>query len=122
MHESLAAVWLREGHLRFIVNQSRHCAPNETGGVLMGYTTSKGVVITDVIGAGPNAKHTRSSYAPDLEFDYREISAIYEESGRMHAYVGDWHMHPPVLFGCLVKTRLHSRPLLRARRQEPATR
>ena len=40
------------------------------------------VVITDVIGPGPNSKHTRHSFYPDAEYHYYEIERIYVASDR----------------------------------------
>lgn len=70
-------------------------APKETGGVMMGYWVSHNeVVVIAATSAGPNAKHLKDGYEPDVEHDAREIATIYETSGRLHAYLGDWHTHP----------------------------
>jgi integrative and conjugative element protein (TIGR02256 family) len=71
-------------------------APYETGGVLMGYFSQgeSELVITDVIGPGPNAKHTTTAFSPDLEFQHAEIARCYQQSNRLHTYVADWHTHP----------------------------
>ena len=72
-----------------------HLCPKETGGVLMGYWASLDqVVITNMIGSGPNAAHNRYSFTPDDQWQAAEISRIYEESGRVVTYLGDWHSHP----------------------------
>ena len=70
--------------------------PLETGGVLMGYWTEnyKEVVVTAVTGPGPKAIHKTTSFAPDADFHETEISRLYNESGRVHTYLGDWHTHP----------------------------
>ncbi len=61
----------------------------------MGYwPDSTTVVITDVIGPGPNARHARYSFHPDVEHHDDEIKRIYHASGRLHTYLGDWHTHP----------------------------
>jgi integrative and conjugative element protein (TIGR02256 family) len=52
------------------------------------------VVISDVIGPGPNAKHTRHSFSPDAKYHDDEIERIYVVSNRLHTYLGDWHTHP----------------------------
>lgn len=52
------------------------------------------VVITDVIGPGPNAKRDRFSFHPDVAHHDDEITRIYLASGRLHTYLGDWHTHP----------------------------
>ena len=70
--------------------------PNESGGALMGYWSEeeKTVVITNVVGPGPNAKHARYSFVPDYEFQEQQIAEIYSTSGRLRTYLGDWHSHP----------------------------
>jgi integrative and conjugative element protein (TIGR02256 family) len=70
--------------------------PNETGGVLIGYwlKNSEGVVITEAVGPGPCSKHEETRFIPDWSYHESEIARFYEESGRMHTYLGDWHSHP----------------------------
>lgn len=68
--------------------------PKETGGILMGYLSDRDVVITDLIGPGPNAVHRRYSFTPDAIWQEQEIARIYTESGRISTYLGDWHSHP----------------------------
>jgi integrative and conjugative element protein (TIGR02256 family) len=94
MHKSLVEVWLKRRELNFMVQEARHFAPNETGGVFMGYRTNNSVVITAVIAAGPDAVRTRNCYKPDLIYEQAEIAKIYHRSGRIHSYLGDWHTHP----------------------------
>ena len=73
---------------------ARIALPNESGGVLMGYDAGNGVVVEAVIGPGPRALHEQAGFVPDYEFQQREISRVYETSGRRHTYLGDWHSHP----------------------------
>lgn len=70
--------------------------PWETGGVLMGYWAEPlvEVVITNAIGPGPKAIHKEKGFAPDAEYQEKEIANIYEASGRLSTYLGDWHTHP----------------------------
>lgn len=69
--------------------------PNETGGILMGYWSSEGaVVVTHAIGPGPDARHSRHAFYPDVKFHDSETERIYRESGRISTYLGDWHTHP----------------------------
>jgi integrative and conjugative element protein (TIGR02256 family) len=69
-------------------------APDETGGALAGYETDDGLVITDLIDAGPRAVRTPSRFVPDGDYQLNEIAKIYEASGCLHTYIGDWHTHP----------------------------
>ena len=70
--------------------------PLETGGVLMGYWVEprREVVVTDVIGPGPNATHASTGFLPDAKYQEGEIDRIYLDSGRLITYLGDWHTHP----------------------------
>lgn len=87
--------WLPTSCLTYMAREGRCRVPNETGGVLMGYWSSeKSVVITHVIGPGPHARHSRYSFLPDAEYHDKEINRIYQESGRISTYLGDWHTHP----------------------------
>jgi integrative and conjugative element protein (TIGR02256 family) len=87
--------WVSAASLTSMVEEARRCLPNETGGAFMGYWAGPStVVITDVIGPGPMAKHARHSFYPDAEYHDHEIERIYVASDRLHTYLGDWHTHP----------------------------
>jgi integrative and conjugative element protein (TIGR02256 family) len=87
--------WISAACLTSMVEEARHCLPHETGGAFMGYWPDPStVVITDVIGPGPNSKRTRHSFYPDAEYHDYEIERIYVASDRFHTYLGDWHTHP----------------------------
>lgn len=60
----------------------------------MGYWTKDDVVITDVVGPGPNAFHDKHRFYPDSQYQERRVAEIYEQSGRLSTYLGDWHTHP----------------------------
>jgi integrative and conjugative element protein (TIGR02256 family) len=96
MQEALGKAWLSRGVLREIHAVSDSSYPHETGGVLMGYwvSTPQEVVITAIIGPGPNAVHRRHDFLPDHDFQSERIAEIYQSSGRMETYLGDWHTHP----------------------------
>jgi len=77
-----------------LLDHVRH-ARAETGGVVMGYWVGdREVVITAATSAGSRATHREDGYEPDVDHDQREIARIYQESGRLHTYLGDWHTHP----------------------------
>ncbi len=89
-------VWLPEHAVRSMTTEANGRAPQETGGVLLGYWSKDGreAVVTDVVGPGPEATHGNANFAPDYDFQEREISRLYEESARRLHYLGDWHSHP----------------------------
>ena len=70
--------------------------PRETGGVLIGYWSASRdeVAICRASGPGSGAIHMEHVFIPDSEYQESEIARIYEESGRVHTYLGDWHTHP----------------------------
>ena len=70
--------------------------PNEAGGALMGQVNGdgSGIVVTHLIGPGPQAIHNQTSFIPDYAYQEAEIGRLYNESERTLAYLGDWHSHP----------------------------
>lgn len=97
--------------------ESERWCPKETGGVLMGYWSGRDVVITEIIGPGPKAVHRRYSFTPDSKWQENEIARIYEESGRVITYLGDWHSHPYGTQGLSIKDLV---TLLRVAVHKPA--
>lgn len=92
----LATVWLTRSSLDRLVTTAQAYAPNETGGVLVGYSDglSLNLVVEHIIGPGPRAFHNRYGFTPDHEYQEQEIARLYRESGRVSTYLGDWHSHP----------------------------
>jgi integrative and conjugative element protein (TIGR02256 family) len=68
--------------------------PLETGGVLVGYRAQAVQVITNMIGPGPRAVRTTTSFEGDHEYQCEELERIYRRSGAVTMYLGDWHTHP----------------------------
>jgi integrative and conjugative element protein (TIGR02256 family) len=88
-------LWLHAALLDEINAEAVHAAPCETGGMLMGYVADNGdYVVTQLIGPGPNAKHSRYRFLPDNEYQQEEIARIFEASEGKDDYLGDWHTHP----------------------------
>ena len=52
------------------------------------------VVISDIVGPGPQALHRQDRFEPDYAYQRAEVSRIYDVSGRLTTYLGDWHSHP----------------------------
>lgn len=92
----IAKAWVSRYAIGAMFREADRSYPYETGGVLMGYWTGRvgDSVVTQVVGPGPHAMHDETSFVPDSEFHEMEIARIYEESGRLHTYLGDWHSHP----------------------------
>lgn len=88
-------VWIASDALQAMFAEADTWAPEEVGGVLVGYWVDPTeVVITDVVEAGPAATHSRVGFSPDADYQERRIAELYEASGRYHTYLGDWHSHP----------------------------
>lgn len=81
-------------HLADMLEEGRRTLPHETGGVLMGYATSERITVTAVVGPGPRAVHRRHSFTPDAKWQEQMVAELYERSGRLDTYLGDWHTHP----------------------------
>ena len=89
--------WLDEDVVREIVAETAEWWPLETGGMLVGYAAdglARDLVITDVIGPGPDAVHKKSRFEPDTVWQQVELERLYFESERTWTYLGDWHSHP----------------------------
>lgn len=88
--------WLPAVLARAIRDEAERTFPLETGGVLLGYWAEecRELVITHATGPGPNAVHRTHSFIPDYEYQEAEVARLYEESGRISTYLGDWHSHP----------------------------
>ncbi len=88
-------VWIDPSALDDILVETVRTAPNETGGVLVGYgDVGGGFVVTAAVGPGPNAVHEPYRFVPDHECHEREVARHYHASGRTETYLGDWHSHP----------------------------
>ena len=88
-------VWILPTALDDIVAEAIRMAPDETGGLLMGYGDAEnGFVVTATVGPGPDAVHAPYRFVPDHAYQEREVARHYRASGRTETYLGDWHSHP----------------------------
>lgn len=89
-------VWIPETAWTEMIAEAERCAPIETGGCLMGYriADTHETVVVHVIGPGPCPQADPTTFEPDYEYQQTEIQRLYDESGRRHTYLGDWHSHP----------------------------
>jgi integrative and conjugative element protein (TIGR02256 family) len=86
--------WISNTSADILLAETDRTFPLETGGVLMGYVTGKELVISEIIGPGPDAIHRTHSFTPDYAYQEIEVARIYEASCRKWTYLGDWHSHP----------------------------
>lgn len=96
MRQPTVKVWFAKSAVRDMLNEADRVFPLETGGVMMGYWAESGdeVVVCRISGPGPLAVHSEHAFVPDGNYQESEIARVYEESGRVHSYLGDWHSHP----------------------------
>lgn len=93
----MARILLSERVLAEMEQEARRRAPDESGGILLGYAGRKDPSVLSVlfqIGPGPRAVHERHRFEPDGPWQERQVAAAYERSGRIATYLGDWHSHP----------------------------
>lgn len=87
--------WVDSAVLEALVVDADEHAPNETGGLLLGYRYgATEIVISDAIGPGPCADHRRKGFDPDSHWQANELARRYKAAGRQLHYLGDWHTHP----------------------------
>jgi integrative and conjugative element protein (TIGR02256 family) len=89
-------LWLSERALELMVAEAASRHPLETGGVLLGWAApaASELVVARMLGPGPRAVHKPTRFSPDSRWQRKRIARAYEQSGRVLAYLGDWHSHP----------------------------
>lgn len=126
-------VWLSEDVIDEMASEAATAAPNETGGMLLGWENDERneVVVLALIGPGPAASHSPSSFQPDSGWQQAQLDAAYKQSSGIVTYLGDWHVHPSGGFGMsrrdrrtMAKTASHAdarcpRPLMALLAREP---
>lgn len=68
--------------------------PNESGGILLGYTIKGGVAITRASDAGPGAHHAPGEFRRDGEHAQRLRDDMVRDTAGAIDYIGEWHSHP----------------------------
>ena len=95
IHIKMDKVWIRQELMDAIIAEIESYAPLETGGAFFGYhADNNDIVVTQLISAGPNAKHKKFSFEPDQEYQLSQMEQIYFENEGKLSYLGDWHSHP----------------------------
>lgn len=60
----------------------------------MGWESGGHVVVSEMVGPDPLARHTRSGFLADGDWQQRELELIYATSALEVTHLGDWHSHP----------------------------
>lgn len=88
-------VWLPHHLAETMLDEADKWFELETGGTMMGYWAGANeVVVTKLIDAGPEARREPYGFEPDQQWQQAKINEHYLLSGRLDAYLGDWHTHP----------------------------
>jgi integrative and conjugative element protein (TIGR02256 family) len=89
-------IWLSQDAVETMAAEATRAAPNETGGMLLGWENPdrNEIVVLAVLGPGPAATHGPASFHPDGGWQQGHLTARYEQSGGLLTYLGDWHVHP----------------------------
>jgi integrative and conjugative element protein (TIGR02256 family) len=91
----MRCVWITRTAQEQLIAAATKANPNETGGVLMGYRAEGNTIaVSHVIGPGPHSTQTPITFVPDDEFHRAEVARVYDDTGRISVYLGDWHSHP----------------------------
>lgn len=114
----LTTVWLPASIRTNIESAASERAPDEVGGILLGYEAPGGdVVVTHLVGPGPRARFRRARFEPDGLWHEKEVARIYAATARRSTYLGDWHSHPA---GVAVPSRADNRTARRIARHSAA--
>lgn len=85
---------LNQAPMKFMISESIHSLPLETGGVLIGSITGNCALITRATGPGPNAEHTPTEFRRDGEYSQWVLDETAIQSDGSQDYIGEWHSHP----------------------------
>jgi integrative and conjugative element protein (TIGR02256 family) len=80
--------------LQVVVGESERAVPTETGGVLVGRNLGPHLLIEYATLPGPKAEHSPTSFRRDGDYTQAVLESIYESSGGISDYLGEWHSHP----------------------------
>jgi integrative and conjugative element protein (TIGR02256 family) len=76
----------------------RHAhAPEETGGVILGYVdhVASAIFVIDVLPAPPDSVGERTGFIRGTEMLEQQLGVVRERTARIVDYIGEWHSHPP---------------------------
>lgn len=91
----MTIAWIRNDVQYVLERTAREALPNEIGGLLVGYRADNGeLVIQEMIGPGPKARHSPFRFVPDHSWQCDRLDAVYHDSNGRLIYLGDWHTHP----------------------------
>ena len=86
--------WIDTAAMMAIIAEANSKYPLETGGVLIGYRKDNEVIITDMTGPGPDAKHEPLYFDVDTKWTTAKADEIFDSTDGRLRFLGDWHSHP----------------------------
>jgi integrative and conjugative element protein (TIGR02256 family) len=95
MHgDNVSGVVMPREVAQFAMRSSGAHAPNESGGMLIGYVDGGLLYLTHATPPGPRAVHQPDLFVRDGDYSQLVLEAALAESNGRHDYVGEWHSHP----------------------------
>lgn len=94
-------VWIADTAAAAMRREAERAHPNETGGMLLGWSNPDEnlVAVATVVGPGPTATHLPTRFVPDGTWQQTHLEHVYSATGGQVTFVGDWHSHPSGGFG-----------------------
>lgn len=77
-----------------LIEAAQKCAPNETGGFLIGLRRDRFLEVTAHTSEGLGDRSTRTTFERIGSHHQREAEDAWKGSGGLESLVGDWHSHP----------------------------
>lgn len=89
-------LFIDEGVIELLSEMRKHCLPNETGGVLLGYYdfNIKAVVIVTALPSPSDSKSTPTSFERGTAGLAEKVKEISARTMGIVGYIGEWHSHP----------------------------
>jgi len=88
-------LWIAYGVFENMCELATRLFPLETGGMLLGYRADNNeAVVTEIVGPGPKARHSRYRFKPDPDYQQQELESHFHRTEGKETYLGDWHTHP----------------------------
>jgi len=71
--------------------------PNETGGIVLGYTDQvvKRIFVVDILSAPDDSVEKKNEYIRGVSGLLEKIEFVLSRTAKIVTYIGEWHSHPP---------------------------
>lgn len=92
-HDRQDRVLVPQRALDVAIAAGQAALPRETGGIVLGFRTPEGLVVTRLLVVEDNSSSAHS-YLRRHRPAQRLLDAARRQAGAVTGYVGDWHTHP----------------------------